>query len=330
MRRRDLTTLIGAAAVAYPLAARTQQTAGRRRVGVSMSTAEKEPHEQAAVRAFASALTQLGWEVGRNLDIVYRWGNGDTAQMQANAHELVALAPDTILAKGGTMPALRDATATIPIVFVVTGDDAALSYAGEFAHPRRNMTGFTTPESELVGKRLELLREIAPGVSSALYLWNREVGGAGSPALFSRAAAYAKQAGIGLVDGAVESAADIERTIGSFAPGAGSGLIVSFNAFTTTHRALIVELANRHRLPAAYPMEFFAESGGLFSYGFDQEDMFRQAGGYIDRILKGAMPGDLPVQFPTRFKLAINLKTAKTLGLAVPQILLAQADEVIE
>ena len=160
MRRRDLVTLIGAAALAYPLAARTQQTAGRRRVGVSMSTAEKEPHEQAAVRAFASALTQLGWEVGQ-ISTSSIAGERDTAQMQANAHELVALAPDTILAKGGTMPALRDATATIPIVFVVTGDDAALSYAGEFAHPRRNMTGFTTPESELVGKRLELLREIA-------------------------------------------------------------------------------------------------------------------------------------------------------------------------
>jgi len=329
MRRREILILAGAAAVAHVLAARAQRPE-RRRVGVSMSTAENEPHEQAAIKAFAGALAQLGWEPGRNLDIVYRWGNGDAERMTANAHELVALAPDAILAKGGTMPALRDATATIPIVFVVTGDDAALSYAGEFAHPHRNMTGFTTPESELVGKRLALLREIAPGVSRALYLWSREVGGAASPALFSRATLYAKQTGIDLTDGAVENSADIERAIASFSQRAGGGLIVSFNAFTTTHRALIVDVAGRYRLPAAYPLEFFAESGGLFSYGFDQEDMFRQAGSYIDRILKGTGPGDLPVQFPTRFKLAINLKTANALGLTVPHILLAQADEVIE
>jgi putative ABC transport system substrate-binding protein len=330
VRRRDLLALTSAAAIAWPLAAQAQQPGRRRRIGVSMSTADDEPHEEAAIRAFVGGLARLGWEVGRNLDIAYRWGAGDAARMAANADELVALAPDAILAKGGTMPALRNATATIPIVFVVTGDDAALSYAGEFAHPQRNMTGFTTPEGELVGKRLGLLREIAPGVSRILYLWNRDVGGAASGALFSRVAGYAKNSGIVLIDGTVERPADIERTIGSFAQGAGGGLVVAFNAFTTTNRVLIVDLAARYRLPAAYPLEFFVESGGLFSYGFDQEDMFRQAADYIDRILKGAAPGDLPVQFPTRFKLVINLKTAGALGLSVPPVLLAQADEVIE
>jgi putative ABC transport system substrate-binding protein len=293
-----------------------------------MSTSENELHEQAAVKAFVAALARLGWEAGRNIEIAYRWGAGDAARMTANAHELVAFAPDVILAKGATMPALRDATATIPIVFVVTADDAALSYAGEFAHPRRNMTGFTTPESDLVGKRLQLLREIAPGTRRVLYLWSRDV--AASPAPFTRVTAEAKAAGIDLVDGVAAQAADIDRAIGGFAQGGGDSLIVAFNAFTTTHRGLIVDLAARYRLPAAYPLEFFVEGGGLFSYGFDQEDIFRQAAGYIDRILKGARAADLPVQFPTRFKLVINSKTANALGLTLPPSILARADEVIE
>jgi putative tryptophan/tyrosine transport system substrate-binding protein len=329
MRRRELIFgTLGALAATRP--AWPQQPDRPRRIGVSMSTAENEPHEDAAIKAFVAALARVGWETGRNVEIVYRWGAGEAARMAANARELVALAPDAILAKGGTMPALRDATATIPIVFVVTGDDAALSYAGEFARPRHNMTGFTTPESELVGKRLELLREIAPGISRVLYLWSREVGGAASSALFGRVAEYAKKSGIVLADGAVERPADIEPMIGGFAQGPADGLVVAFNAFTTTNSALIVDLVSRHRLPAAYPLEFFTESGGLFSYGFDQEEMFRQAAGYIDRILKGAAPGDLPVQFPTRFKLAVNLNTAKALGLTVPHMLLVRADEVIE
>jgi ABC-type uncharacterized transport system substrate-binding protein len=329
MRRREL--IVGVAGtVAWPSIGSAQQRGLDRRIAVSMSTSENELHEQAAVKPFVAALAQLGWEPGRNIEIAYRWGAGDAARMTANAHELVAIAPDVILAKGGTVPALRDATATIPIVFVVTGDDAALSYAGEFAHPHRNMTGFTTPESDLVGKRLQLLREIAPRTSRALYLWSREVSGVAGPALFTRVAADAKAAGIDLVDGVTERAADLEPAIGGFAQAAGDGLIVAFNAFTTTHRGLIVDLAAHYRLPAAYPLEFFVEGGGLFSYGFDQEDMFRQAASYIDRILKGARPADLPVQFPTRFKLVINSKTANALGLDVPQSLLSRADEVIE
>ncbi|MGH3578655.1 MAG: ABC transporter substrate-binding protein, partial [Mycobacterium sp.] len=275
-------------------------------------------------------LGQLGWIPGRNLEIVYRWGAGDAGRTEANARQLIGLVPDVILAKGGVMPALRAATSTIPIVFVVTGDAAALSYAGDFAHPRGNITGFTTPESELVSKRLQLLLEMAPATARVLYLWSRDIGGPASPALYSRIAADAKAAGIVLVDGAAETPADIERTIGGFVRGAGDGLVVAFNAFTTTHSRLIVDLAARYRLPAVYPLEFFAEAGGLFSYGFDQDDMFRQAAGYVDRILKGAKPADLPVQFPTRFKLVINLKTAKALGVTVPLVLLSQADEVIE
>ena len=328
MRRRELVgglLLAGAAR-----AVRAQPIEKLRRLGISMSTSESEPHEQSAIAALEGALRQLGWTAGHNLEIVCRWGAGDAARMQANAHELVALAPDVILAKGGAMPALRAATSTIPIVFVVTGDSAALSYTGNFARPRGNMTGFTTPENDLVGKRLQVLREIAPAVSRVLYLWSREVGGAASPELFARIAADAKAAGIELVDGVAEIPADIERVMGGFGHGAGHGLLVAFNAFTTTHRASIVALAARYRLPAAYPLDFFVERGGLFSYGFDQEDMFRQAATYIDRLLKGARPADLPVQFPTRFKLVVNQRTAKALELTIPRSLLVQADEVIE
>ena len=330
MRRRDLIARFPvSAALRFP--ASEARAAGRRPlVGVAMSTAEQEAHERAAVDAFVGEMARRGWQAGRNFDIAYRWGAGNAGRMTANAHELVAMAPDVILAKGGAMPALHDATATIPIVFVVIGDVAALNYSGAFAHPQRNMTGFTTPESELAGKRLQLLREIAPGTVRVLYLWSRDVGGLASPAVFARIAADAKTLGIDLVDGTAESPADIERLVGGFPGGAGSGLVVAFNAFTTTHRRLIVDLAARHRLPAAYPLDFFAESGGLVSYGFDQEEMFRNAAGYVDRILKGARPADLPVQFPTRFKLVLNLKTAAALRLTIPPAILAGADEVIQ
>lgn len=328
MRRRELVggmLMAGAARAAW-----AQPIERTRRLGVSMSTAEGEPHEQSAIAVLERTLRELGWTPGHNLEIVCRWGAGDAGRMQANAHELVALAPDVILAKGGAMPALRAATSTIPIIFVVTGDSAALSYAGNFARPQGNITGFTAPENELVGKRLQLLRDIDPDVSRVLYLWSREVGGAASHELYSRIAADAKATGIDLVDGVAETPAGIERVIGGFVHGAGDGLVVAFNAFTTTHRAVIVELAARYRLPAAYPMDFFVESGGLFSYGFDQDDVFRQAASYIDRVLNGAKPADLPVQFPTRFKFVINTRTAKALGLTIPQSMLVQADEVIE
>lgn len=275
-------------------------------------------------------MQKLGWVAGYNVEIVRRWGAGDAKRMEANARELVALAPDAILAKGGTMRALQVATSTIPIVFVVTADAGALSYTGNFAHPRGNITGFTTPESDLVSKRLELLRQIAPAVSRVLYLWSDDVGGVASPDLFSRIAAAAKQIGVDLVDGVVETPAAVERAIEEFAGTGGNGLVVAFNAFTNVHRGLIVKLAARHRLPGAYPLIPFAEEGGLFAYGFDQDEMFRQAAVYIDRLLRGASPADLPVQFPTRFRLVINLATAKTLSLSVPQLLLSQADEVIE
>jgi putative tryptophan/tyrosine transport system substrate-binding protein len=330
MRRRELILSVGGAVLAAPLAALAQVSERPKRLAVAMSTAEDEPHEQSAIAVLTAALEQLGWAPGHNLEIAYRWGAGDARRMEANARELVALAPDAILAKGGVMPALRKATESIPIVFVVTGDEAALSYAGNFAHPQRNITGFTAPESELVSKRLQLLRDIAPHLTRILYLWSRDVGGPASPALYSRIAADAEAAGVTVVDGAAEAPTDLERIVSGFVQGTGDGLVVAFNAFTTTHRAQIVALAARYRLPAVYPMEFFADSGGLFSYGFDQDDTFRQAATYLDRILKGTKVGDLPVQFPTRFKLVINLKTAKTLGLTVPQSILARVDEVIE
>jgi putative ABC transport system substrate-binding protein len=328
MRRRDL--VLGAGAVFAAAPARAQQMDRIRRVAISMSTSEDDRREQSAAAAFADALGKLGWVAGRNLEIVHRWGAGDAKRMEANAGELVALAPDAILAKGGTMPALQTATSTIPIVFVVTGDAAALSYAGNFARPRGNITGFTTPESDLVGKRLELLRQIAPAVSRVLYLWSHDAGGITGPDLFSRIATAAKRTGIDLVDGVVETTAAIEHAIDAFARAGGNGLVVALNALTNVHRGLTVKLAGQYRLPGAYPLTSFAEDGGLFSYAFHQDEMFRQAAVYIDRILRGTAPADLPVQFPTRFNLVINLKTAKALGLTVPQLLLAQADEVIE
>ena len=337
MRRRDVFALIGAAAFVSPIAARAQQPKTMpqqpktmRRVGVAMSTAEGDRREQSSAAAFAGALQKLGWVAGRNVEIVHRWGAGDPKRLEANARELVAMAPDAILAKGGAVPALQAATATIPIVFVVAGDAAALSYTGNFARPRGNITGFTTPESDLVGKRLELLRQIAPAVSRVLYLWSHDVGGVASPDLFSRIAAAAQQIGIDLVDGVVESPAAIERAIDEFARAGGNGIVVAFNAFTNVHRGLILNLAARHRLPGAYPLIPFAAEGGLVAYAFDQDEMFRQAAVYIDRLLKGAAPADLPVQFPTRFKLVVNLAAAKTLGLTVSPAILARADEVIE
>ncbi len=328
MRRRDLILGIGGA-IAMPLAARPQEPVHPKRVGVLMSTAEHEAHERAAVAAFAETLEKAAWVSGQNIEIAYRWANGDSERMAANAREMVALAPDVIAVKGANLPPLAKLTTTIPIVFVILSDAVAQRYVGSLARPGGNITGFTSGERELVGKRLQLLREIDPGIKRALYLRSRQVGSDTNP-LFLRLAADAAASGFAVSDGNAQHAADIEPLIATFAREPGGGLVVAFDAFNTSHAALIIDAAARYRLPAVYPFRFFADSGGLLSYGFDQDDQFRQAASYVDRILKGARPGDLPVQEPTRFQLVVNAKTATALGLTVPPILLSQADEIIE
>ena len=329
MKRREFITLVGGAAAAWPALARAQRIDRPRRVGVLMSTAETDPLESASVAAFASALSGLGWVTGRNCEIVVRWANGEADRMVANASELVAFAPDVLLVKGANVRAARQATSTIPIVFVVLGDAIAQSYVTSFSRPGGNTTGFTSYERALVGKRLALLHELAPRIERVLYIRSK-LTGTDTLALYQRLTEDSLVMGLPVQDGPAENEADIAQSVESFARKPGGGLIAAFDAFNTVHRTRIVDLAARHRLPAIYPLRAFVESGGLLSYGFDQDEQFRQAASYVARILGGEKPADLPVQAPTRFNLVINLRTAKALDLEVPPMILARADEVIE
>jgi putative ABC transport system substrate-binding protein len=329
MKRRSVIGALLGAAIAAPAAALAQPQPGLRRVGILMSTAESDPLEASSVAAFVRSLGELGWIEGRNVAIAYRWSAGDAARMEANARELVALAPDVLLVKGGAVPAARRATSAIPIVFVVLSDAVALGLIAGFSRPGGTVTGFVSSERTLVGKRLELLREMVPDVARVLYVRSRRTG-TDTDSLLQRAVDDAAAFGIVVVDGPGESDGDIRRAVEAFAGAPHGGMVVAFDAFTTVNRALIADLAGRHRLPAIYPFSFFVRSGGLFSYGFDQDDQFRSAASYVDRILRGESPGELPVQQPTRFELVIDLRTARALALAVPAGLLARADEVIE
>lgn len=326
MRRRDLIALC-VASVAAPCAAAAQLTERPRLIAVLMSTAENEVYEQAAVAAFVDGLDKLGWKVGRNLEISYRWGQGDADRMAANAREIVALSPELIFVKGGNLPSLAALNPKMPIVFQMLSDAVAEHYVGSLARPSGNITGFTSGERDLVGKRLQLLREVVPGMTSTAYLRSQRTG-SDTDALYQSMVRAA--AGLPVADLAAATATDIEPLIAGYARQPGRGLVVAFDAFTTTHAALIVDLAAKYSLPAIYPLSQFAEAGGLVSYGFDETDLFRHAAGYVDRILRGAKPSDLPVQEPTRFQLIVNGKTAKSLGLTIPALLSAQADEVIE
>jgi len=327
--RRQFIALLGGAAAGWPLAARAQQTEPVRRIGMLMSTDESDPREKSSVAAFVEALGKLGQVAGRNLEIVYRWGAGDPQRMAANARELISQAPDVIVLKGANLPAARELTATIPIVFVVLSDAVVQDYVTNFAHPGGNITGFASDELELVGKRLGLLREMSARTVRVLYLTGKRVG-AGRDELSARIGKDAVAVGVTLIEGAVDSDAEIEAAVQDFAREPDGGLVVAFNAFTTVHRKTIAALAARYHLPAIYPLRSFTDGGGLFSYSFDQDDQFRKAAAYVDRILKGEKPGDLPVQLPTKYQMVINLKAAKALGLQVPTTLLARADEVIE
>ena len=328
MRRREFMTLVGGVA-AWPLAARAQQSERKRRVGVLMGLAADDAEAQDRIATFEQGLQQSGWTNGRNLQIDYRRGAGDTDSTRRYADELVALAPDVILASGGTvLRALLQATRTVPIVFTQTPDPVAAGFVESLARPGGNATGFTTSEYGTSGKWLELLKEIAPGVTRAAVLRDPTIpSGIGQ---FASIQSVAPSFGVELSPLNVRDASEIERDVTAFARGSNRGLIVTSSGLAAVHRQLIIKLAARYRLPAIYSYRYFATSGGLISYGPDPIDQYRRAAGYVDRILKGEKAADLPVQAPTKYELAINLKTAKALGLTVPPTLLARADEVIE
>jgi putative tryptophan/tyrosine transport system substrate-binding protein len=329
MRRRDFIKVVAGSAITWPVTARAQQGDRMRRIGVLMALAADDPQGQARFVAFVQGLQELGWTDGRNVRIDTRWAAGDADRFRKYAAELVAVAPDVILASGGTgAGALLQATRTIPIVFTQTQDPVGAGYVDSLARPGGNATGFTNMEYGTSGKYLELLKEIAPRIAHAAVLRDPTIPqGIGQ---FSAIQAVAPSLGVELRPIDVHDAPEIERAVTAFAGSANGGLIVTGSALTAFHRDLIIKLAASHKLPTVYWERFFVTAGGLISYGPDSIDPHRRAAGYVDRILKGAKPADLPVQAPTKYELVINLNTAKALGLAVPQSLLSAADEVIE
>jgi putative ABC transport system substrate-binding protein len=333
MKRREILSLLGAAAgaswVLWPFVARAQQSERMRRVGVLMSTAADEPEGQARIATFLQALQQLGWTDGRNVRIDIRWSASNADRIRAGAAELVAIAPDVILASGGTVVgALLQATRTVPIVFTQTPDPVGAGFVESLARPGGNATGFTQFEYGIGAKWLELLKEIAPHVTRAAVLRDSSIPeGIGQFAVLQAAA---PSLGVDLRPIDVRDASGIERAVTAFARTANGGLLVASGGLPIAHRELITTLAARHRLPGVYSNRLFVNGGDLMSYGPDSIDPHRRAAGYADRILKGEKPADLPVQAPVKYELVINLKTAKALGLDVPTTLLARADEVIE
>jgi putative ABC transport system substrate-binding protein len=329
MKRRDFITLLGGAAVAWPLAARAEQAERIRRVGVFTPGTADDPEHQARNAAFLQRLGELGWIVGRNLRIDYRWGAGDYERFRAIAAELIALAPDVILAQGSsTVTALQKTSSTVPIVFANVTDPVGGSLVVSLARPGGNATGFVTTEFGFSGKWLELLKELAPKVTRVAVLRSSAV--ASQTGLFGGIQSAALPLGVELRPIDTRDASEIERAVAAFAGEPNGGLIAASGSGVLLHRELIVALAARHGLPAVYAYRSHVMSGGLASYGPDSVDQFRRAAQYVDRILKGEKPADLPVQAPTKYELVINLKTAKALGLEVPPMLLARADEVIE
>jgi len=330
VNRRRFITLLGGAAAAWPLAARAQQREGMRRIGVLAGGAvatDTDTHQRNAV--FAKSLQELGWIIGRNVQIDFRYGLGDAANVRKYVEELVALAPDVVLASGASALApLLQATRTMPIVFVAVADSVGAGFVESMARPGGNATGFMQFEYSLSGKWLELLKEIAPGVTRVVVL--RDPATTAGVGQFAVIQSVASSIGLDVRPVNVRDAGEIERAVTATGHSPNVGLVVTASASSLVHSALIITLAERHKLPAIYPRRSFVAVGGLISYGFDALDQVRQAANYVDRILKGEKPADLPVQAPTKYELVINLKTAKTLGLEVPPTLLARADEVIE
>ena len=327
MNRRSFITLLGGAAAAWPLAVHAQQGERVRRVGLLTGVPDADPEAQARLAAFRKALQQLGWNEGRNVRIDYRAGADNTDRIRQSAAELVGLAPDVIVATAGAIVgALQQLSRTVPIVFVTTIDPVGSGFVDSLTHPGGNTTGFLLFEYGLSGKWLELLKQIAPTVTRAAVL--RDTASPAGNAQFG-AIHVAPSLGVEVSPFNMCDASEIERIAG-FARSANDGLIVTGSPSATVHRNLIITLAARHKLPAVYYQRAFAAAGGLVSYGPDFIDQYRLAAGYVDRILRGEKPADLPVQAPTKYELVINLKTAKALGLEIPPTLLARADEVIE
>jgi putative ABC transport system substrate-binding protein len=329
MRRREFIRLIGGAAAAWPLAARAQQPDRLRRIGFVTVNDESDPEAQLMVAAFRKGLEEFGWTDGRNIRIDYRFGGGDATLMPKLAKELVELRPDMIVAATTTAAtAVRQLTLSIPIVFVQVPDPVAAGFVTNLARPDGNITGFTNFEFSIGGRWLQVIKECAPGVSRVAVVFDPA-----NPAW----AAYmrtietaAPSFNVHLTPAGVRNAAEIETNFTAFAREPNGALVVLPSPVNTQQRETIIAMAARHRLPAVYPYRYFVTNGGLMSYGVDLPDLYKQAASYVDRLLKGAKPADLPVQLPTKFEFIINLKTAKALGLTVPSSLLATANEVIE
>jgi putative ABC transport system substrate-binding protein len=332
VRRREFITLLGGAAAApsilWPRVARAQNER-MRRIGFLTTLSETDPEVKGWFTAFQAEMQRLGWTLGRNLSIEYRWPSSNEQRLRSSAAELVKMAPDLIFA--ATTPALaalHRESRSLPIVFVQVSDPVKLGFVGSLARPGGNITGFTTFEYPVGGKWLELLKDTAPGSSRVAVLHDPD--NPSQIAYMQGVEAAAPTFGVQLTRADVRNAADIERAINDFAQQPNGALVVAPTAVTILHRDLIIALAARHRLPAIYPYRYFAASGGFISYGVDLAEQYRQAAGYVDRILRGANPGELPVQLSSKFELVVNLKTAKALGLTIPEPFLQRADEVIE
>jgi putative tryptophan/tyrosine transport system substrate-binding protein len=331
MKRREFISFVGSAAVAWPLAARAQEPGRVRRVGVLFAFFNNDPESQVRIAAFQQELENLGWREGQNIQVEYRWASGDAERFRAFAAELVAARPDVLVALASpSAEALARATHTIPIIFAAVSDPVGSGLAASLSAPGGNATGFTNFDISMGAKWVEFLKELSPRLARVGLLFNPATAPRRGTTYLHSVESAARSFGINSMHATVSSAAEIEDAVAAISRRPDSGLIVMPDVFMTNHRDLITALATRHALPAIYPFRYFAEGGGLISYGIDVSDIFRRAAGYVDKVLRGAMPSSLPVQHPDKFELVINLKTARTLGLDVPRILLARANEVIE
>src|SRR5215217_1430681 len=329
MKRREVVGGLSGAAAAWPLIARAQQPERMRRIGVLMNLAADDPESHARIGAFLQGLQEFGWAIGRNVRIDYRWTTGGGANIRQHALDLVSLAPDVILANGNpSMSALLETTRSVPIVFGVVSDPVSSGFIDNIARPGGNATGFISAEFGMSAKWLGLLKEIAPQVTRVAVL--QEPGNPGGVPQFAAIQTAAPSFGVELSSLALRDADDIERAVGMFADRADVGLIVARTVGAISNRKLIIGLAARHRLPAVYPLRLFVTDGGLICYGPDIVDQFRRAAAYVDRILKGEKPADMPVLAPTKYDLVVNLRTAAAIGLPIAPSVLARADEVIE
>jgi putative ABC transport system substrate-binding protein len=329
LRRREFITLIGGATVVWPLTARAQQPGRIKRIGVLAGLTMDDPEGQARRAAFQHGLEELGWTVDRDVEIDYRWGGANPESIHKSAAELVALAPDVILAtSGATVGALQQASRAVPIVFAGVIDPVGSGFVDSLARPGGNATGFLVFEYSLSGKWVELLKQIAPSVTRAAVLRDPALGSGTSQFAVIQAVAPSLRVEVNPVN--LHDAGEIERVVAAFARSPNGGLIVTSVPAATRHRDLIITLAARHKLPAVYYERFFVAAGGLISYGPNYIDQYRRAAGYVDRILKGEKPADLPVQAPTKYETVINMKTAKALGIKIPDSIMVQATKVID